>query len=231
MAENDPNLERLLDAVDRLGPLAEEIVLVGGCVTGLLVNDPGAAPIRPTIDVDLLVDVVQYPEYLGFEQRLRRLGFEQRPGEDVPICRWWHGDARLDFMPVGDFLGFTNPWYPSAMRSAVEMDLPSGAKLRHVDAPHFLATKLAAYASRGEGDPVTSHDVEDVVLVLDGRLGIEDELSAAPKEIRAAVAVGLHGLLEDRYFVEALEGYFDRAVAAERSALTLARLKRLAAAT
>jgi hypothetical protein len=40
------NLDLLLDVVERLVPLLDEIVLVGGCATGLLVTDPGASSVR-----------------------------------------------------------------------------------------------------------------------------------------------------------------------------------------
>ena len=213
----DPNVERIEAAVDLLGPLVDELVLVGGCVTGLLVTDPGAAPIRPTLDVDLVVDLLHYTEYHGFENRLRARGFEQRRGEDDPICRWWQGIVRIDVMPVGDFLGFTNPWYRSAIEHAVDHVLPNGSRIRHLDATHFIATKLAAFESRGECDPVTSHDAEDVVLVLDGRTDVADELRGADPKLRRFVARVLGDLLDDSYFVEALEGYFERAIAAERA--------------
>jgi len=52
---SDPNLARLEEAAEKLGPLLDELVLVGGCAAGLLVTDPGSAPIRPTQDVDMLV--------------------------------------------------------------------------------------------------------------------------------------------------------------------------------
>jgi hypothetical protein len=38
-----------------------------------------------------------------------------------------------------------------------------------ITAPYFLACKLAAFRSRGEGDYLMSHDMEDIVAVLDGR--------------------------------------------------------------
>jgi len=40
------NLDLLVDVVERLVPVLDEIVLVGGCATGLLVTDPGASSVR-----------------------------------------------------------------------------------------------------------------------------------------------------------------------------------------
>ncbi|MEM9383032.1 MAG: hypothetical protein AAGB93_23990 [Planctomycetota bacterium] len=225
----DPNLARLEAAIERLGPLAGELVLVGGCATGLLVTDGGAAPIRPTIDVDLVLDVIAYAEFTAFETRLRSRGFTQRGGDD-PICRWWADSVCVDVMPVGGFLGFTNPWYAEAVAAAAEVRLPSGAIVRHVDAPHFVACKLAAFESRGADDPVTSHDAEDVVLVVDGRPEVVDEVAASAPDLRAAVARGIARMLGDGLFMDALEGYFDRPIAAARARIVRDRMAALAAA-
>jgi hypothetical protein len=63
----DPNLDLLTAAADALGPLLDELLLVGGCAAGLLVTDPGVAPIRPTLDVDLVVEARTYPAYHRFK--------------------------------------------------------------------------------------------------------------------------------------------------------------------
>lgn len=53
MASNHhPNLEILEQAVELLGDLADEMVFLGGCATGLLISDAAAPPIRVTQDVD-----------------------------------------------------------------------------------------------------------------------------------------------------------------------------------
>jgi hypothetical protein len=43
-----PNLDLLQDAAEKLRPLLPEIVFAGGCATGLLISDPGVAPVRRT---------------------------------------------------------------------------------------------------------------------------------------------------------------------------------------
>lgn len=47
----NPNLDILIRAVDQLGDLADDMVFVGGCATGLLITDQAAPPIRITKDV------------------------------------------------------------------------------------------------------------------------------------------------------------------------------------
>ncbi len=53
----DPNLQLLEAAARVLEPLLDEVVFVGGCVTGLLITDPAAAGMRPTTDVDVIGSV------------------------------------------------------------------------------------------------------------------------------------------------------------------------------
>jgi hypothetical protein len=45
----DPNLSQLIAAAEALRPLLEELVFVGGCVTGLLITDDAAADPRGTL--------------------------------------------------------------------------------------------------------------------------------------------------------------------------------------
>ncbi len=64
--EQNPNLEILMLAVDQLDYLADKMVFLGGCATGLLITDPAAPPIRVTRDVDAIVAVLDgRPEILG----------------------------------------------------------------------------------------------------------------------------------------------------------------------
>src|SRR5258708_37909405 len=101
-----PNLTQLVAAAQKLRPLLDQIAFVGGCVTGLLLSDPAAAPVRPTIDVDAIVAIASYAEFTLLENRLRELGFRESHAEDAPICRWLSGDLILDLMPTdGSILG------------------------------------------------------------------------------------------------------------------------------
>lgn len=95
----NPNAGLLLSAVQKLVPLLDQIVFVGGCAAGLLITDPGAAPVRPTIDVDAIFEITSYTEFLAFEAGLRHLGFEQPHAEGAPLCRWIQADLVLDLCP------------------------------------------------------------------------------------------------------------------------------------
>jgi len=98
-------------AVQKLEPLLNEIAVLGGCATGLLVTDPAAPPVRGTTDIDVIIEIASYAAYTQLETRLRALGFQECPEENV-ICRWCIDGLVVDVMPTDTtILGFGNRWY------------------------------------------------------------------------------------------------------------------------
>ncbi len=86
--------------------------------------------------------------------------------------------------------------------------------------------RLEEFLSRGRNDYVLSHDLEDVARVLDGRPGIEEEIGRSPQELRSFVARELSRCLADRFFLEAMPGYFPGAEeGAARSHLVERRMR------
>lgn len=143
---------------------------------GVLCNSPNAAPPRVTVDVDVVAEVA----YHALEKLFEARGFKRDTSRDAPICRWRLGEVKVDLMPSDErVLGFANRWYPLALVSASLVLLPSGRQIRLISAPAFLATKLEAFATRGNSDFMSSHDFEDIISVLDGRSDIVAEVAAA----------------------------------------------------
>jgi hypothetical protein len=125
--ERNPNIDILKLAVDRLGGLADEMVFLGGCATGLLITDPAAPPIRTTQDVDAIVHVVSRAEYYQLAEKLRGKRFNEDSSDGAPICRWLTDNVVLDVMPTdADILGFGHEWYLPAIENAELIALPSG---------------------------------------------------------------------------------------------------------
>jgi hypothetical protein len=204
----NPNLELLELATERLRPLLSEIVFVGGCATGLLIDDPGAAPVRGTYDVDVIAEIGTYAAYAIFSERLRALGFQEDASEGAPLCRWNHGELTLDVMPLDPaILGFSNRWYPEALEAAKEVQLPAGLTVRAITAPYFLGTKLEAFRGRGHGDYFASHDLEDFMAVVDGRSALFTELETASEGLRTYIGEAVRMLLVEPRFLDALPGY------------------------
>jgi len=165
---DDPNLSILLPIVQTLGDLCESLVFVGGCATGLLVTTQRAQVIRPTTDVDVVVPAVTIADYHAMERAVEARGFRHDLSDSAPICRWVMDGVHLDLMPSeSGILGFHNRWYPLALQTASQFELPNTQIIRVIAAPLFLATKFEAFLGRGRNDFLASHDLEDLITVLD----------------------------------------------------------------
>lgn len=229
MRADDPNLPSLRSIAQALGELREQVVFVGGAVAGLLVTDPLADPVRATRDVDAVVNTSR-ATFHRMEQAVAARGFARDISSEV-ICRWVHQATGLlfDLMPVQpEVLGFSNRWYPYAVQTAVRVNLAASEgeriEIRLVSAVAFVATKLDAFASRGGGDFLSSHDLEDVLNIVDGREELANELTCAPTDLRLTVATAFAQLVENQDFVNMLPGLIAEP---ERAGLVLNRLTRM----
>jgi hypothetical protein len=202
------NIDLLVGVVERLVPVLDEIVLVGGCATGLLVTDPGASSVRRTFDVDVIAEIISYSGLVAFSERLTKLGLLLDTSEGAPACRWICGESKLDVMPLEEsLLGFSNRWYRLAMETATKIELPTGRTIRVITAPYFVATKLEAFYGRGKGDFLSSHDLEDVITLMDGRPTLREEVRSVRAEVRQYIGNQCEGLLASSRFHDALPGY------------------------
>lgn len=205
---DNPNLAILEISVQALGKLSDSLVFVGGCATSLLVTRIRANQIRATEDVDVVAEVTTIAEYQSLEAELTSQGFKHDTSPDAPICRWVGAGVTLDLMPSQPgVLSFHNRWYPLAASTASPILLPSGRTIRLIAAPVFIATKLEAFKGRGNGDYLVSHDLEDIVTVVDGRPALVDELRSAPEDLRAYLTKEISSLLDTPEFRDALPGH------------------------
>jgi hypothetical protein len=114
----------------------------------------------------------------------------------------------LDVMPTEEsVLGFGNRWYKLAVRTAHPVALPSGQSIRLITAPVFLATKIDAFRGRGAGDFLASHDLEDVIVLIDGRPELMHEVRGSDPELRTYIAGQMSSLLGNPLFLESLPGH------------------------
>lgn len=207
MKQKYPNVAKVELVAEALGDLRESLVFVGGCSVDLLLTDTAATPSRVTYDVDLVAQVAALAGYHKLEEEFAMLGFTRDMSKDAPICRWRLGDLEVDLMPADtNVLGFANQWYPLAVQTAQLVTLGSGATIRLIAAPVFLATKFEAFANRGKNDLLGSHDLEDIVNVLDGRPEIVGEIGMSKMELRHYLADRCGALLATPNFMDALQG-------------------------
>lgn len=207
MGNRERNLEQLRLAAQELQPLLGRLVFLGGCTTGLYITDVASADVRPTKDVDVIVEVGSRTEYHAIESELRDLGFSQPMTEDCPICRWHKDSLVVDVMPTEpEILGFSNRWYPDAIRTAESVNLGKAFEIQVVAGTMFVATKIEAFEGRGKGDFYQSPDMEDLLAVIDGRETLAAEIRDAKPNVREFVAERISAYLQNMDFINALPG-------------------------
>lgn len=166
------NIDRLKIIAEGLGELCRDVVFVGGSVAELYADDPAATDIRPTMDVDCVIELATYGSLQEFEDRLRKHKFVNDIESGV-ICRWTYNGEIVDIMPDRDsILGFTNLWYRPGFQHRIMYELPDGTTVYILPPLYYLATKIVAVKSRGGDDLRFSHDFEDFIYVLNNRMDI-----------------------------------------------------------
>jgi predicted nucleotidyltransferase len=222
----NPNLNLLIAMAQAMGPLCEQVVFVGGCATGLLVDDVGLMDVRPTEDVDAIVEVASLAAYHRLAEQLMQRGFKQTMADNTPPFRWFWNRMQLDLVPLDEkVLGFANAWYRAGFEAALSVELADGLQLRHLSAPHFLATKFEAFKDRGQNDVYLSHDLEDIMTVMEGRSSVAQEMAAAHAAVRKHVGQSVAALLDMPTFHNALPGLLSDP---EREQIIKARLMQIA---
>jgi hypothetical protein len=137
-------LSQIETVVQGLGTLTESAVFLGGAVTSLFITDSNVLRVRPTKDVDIIVNVSR-TGYYKLEDELRSRGFVQKLTGDEPICRWHYADVAVDVMPTDEsILNFGNRWYPEAFSCSEQLELPSGGRIRLIPAILFICSKINA---------------------------------------------------------------------------------------
>ena len=154
-----------------------------------------------------MIEVVSQARYAGIEQKLRALKFDHDMRQGAPRCRWLLGNLTVDIMPAdGDFLGLNTAWLREALATAT-LRLVPGGRLRVVSPVGFIATKYVAFLDRGAGDYYASHDLEDLITVIDGRGKIVEEVAAADPALCTYVTRAMTALVGSEDFMEALPGH------------------------
>ena len=202
------NITRIKVVHDALQELADDVVFVGGATVALYADRP-YAEVRPTDDVDILVEVLHYRDYAGIEDRLRAKGFVNDMESGV-VCRYRVQGVVVDVMPTGEqALGFTNDWYVQGYATSTIVALDEHYRIRIFQPTYFLAAKLAAFHNRGGGDGRSSSDFEDIVFILNHRNAIWEELAQAEESVRLFLQDAFRALLDNPYIEEWIAAHLD----------------------
>ena len=204
----EQNVEMLKTVAKNLNPLfeSEKTVFVGGAVVSLLMTDLTAPNIRATNDVDIVISVKTRLKYNKMEQKLRDAGFKQMLMGGI-ICRWIIKDIIVDIMPTDeDILGFSNRWYPAAIKQSSKYSLDGNTTINLISRPCFLATKMEAFRGRGDGDFIMSHDIEDIINLIDGCPELANDIQSATTTLKKFLVQRFRLYLKNHDFHDAIKG-------------------------
>ena len=188
--------------------LASKILFVGGATVSLYTDRP-FGEIRPTDDVDVLIELIDYTGYAGVEDALRRKGFVNDVDSGI-ICRFKVQGITVDIMPTNqEVLGFTNRWYSEGFKNSMRVELDQDCVIQIFQPVYFIASKLEAFKGRGNGDGRMSSDFEDIVFILNNRTTIWDEMKNASASVRDYLIAEFKNLNERNYLFEWVSVHLD----------------------
>jgi predicted nucleotidyltransferase len=203
------NLLRLKAVSNALMPLHTQVVFVGGATVSLYA-DRKAEEVRPTDDVDVLIEIWAYKDYAAIEEQCRNLGFENDKESGI-IGRYKVQGITVDIMTTtDDVLGFTNKWYKNGFRDSIEYSIDDDCSIRIFTAPYFIASKLEAFKSPdrlNNNDGIYSSDFEDIIFVLENRLSIWEDIKKADNNLNEYLRHEFGQLMNNPFFEEWIEAH------------------------
>jgi predicted nucleotidyltransferase len=221
------NLSVVAEVAIALQELKEKMVFVGGAVISLYTDDPAADEIRPTGDVDMTVSVMSYNNWTLLNDRLSQLGIYPDP-EGHAICSYKYKDIPLDIMPAEDSpIGPANKWYKIGFEN-IQIAQVKDQEIQILSAPCFLATKFEAFNHRGK-DYRTSHDIEDIIYLIDNRINIVQETKSSNREIIHFLQDEFEKIKKSGLFEEVLSAHIHPLIIQERQEIVIKKINEILA--
>ena len=211
------NITRIKGVYNALGELRDAVAFVGGATVSLYTDYPDRVDIRPTNDIDVLVEIATYGEYTKIQEKLSGLNFQPDTESNV-ICRYTYQGLVVDIMPTGeDVLGFSNKWYKDGFAHLQQYRIDELTEVKIFTPEYFIASKMEAFKSRGKNDGRLSQDFEDIVFVLDNRKNIWDEMKVTQTPLKEYLVKEFSTLLNNPYLGEWISTHLEYSTAAART--------------
>ena len=208
------NIAVVAEVAKALKDIKEAMVFVGGAVVSLYTDDPAADEIRPTQDVDMTLNIVNLSHWEQVQEQLGVLGFYPDPFGHA-LCSYKYKDIPVDIMATEDGpLGPTNHWYKIGFKNLWTAKAKD-QEIKILSAPCYLATKIEAFNDRGS-DYRTSHDIEDVIYILDNRTTIVEEIAQDDPRIANFIQEQLLEIRKKGIMQEVLTSHIHPLMLAER---------------
>lgn len=208
------NIAVVAEIAAALKEMKNEMIFVGGAVVSLYTDDPAADEIRPTKDVDMTLHILNLGHWEKVQEKLSILGFYPDPFGHA-ICSYKYKDIPIDIMAMNDGpLGPANKWYAIGAKSAWSVQVKE-QEIKILSAPCYLATKFEAFKDRGN-DYRTSHDIEDIIYILDNRISIAEEINQSDSIIKQFLIQELQNMINKGLLQEVLMAHIHPLMIEER---------------
>ncbi len=223
------NKSQIIDAIKTvanvLADLNDKCIYVGGAVTGFYADDPLAPRVRPTKDIDIVLEIASLLELEELRQELAERDIHFAREENV-ICRFKHQNILIDVMATKE-VGWApaNPWFKAGMRNA-EIHMLDDVKIKIMPLVYFLASKFSAFRGRGT-DPRTSRDFEDIVYVLDNRTTLVKDILESAGDVKNDLIEELKLLLREPTLREAVMAHLEPETVTERYEILIHKIKEI----
>jgi hypothetical protein len=93
-------IEMLEIVATTIADLTLDVTFTGGATIPLYLDAIAALEVRPTDDVDCVVEVTTQAGYYRLAAQLRKLGLEEDTTSGAPLCQWLCRGIKLDVMPI-----------------------------------------------------------------------------------------------------------------------------------
>lgn len=219
------NLAVVAEVAEALKTFKDQVVFVGGAVISLYTDDPAADEIRPTGDIDMTLKVFNLGRWSEIQKDLKSLGFHPDPFGHS-ICSYKFKNIAVDIMSSEDGpLGPANRWYKIGF-----LDLWSARAKDQIisilPAPCYLASKFEAFNDRGK-DYRTSHDIEDIIYIIDNRTTIVEEVEDTHPEVKKFLKIELEKLAGNNRFEEILSAHLHPLILEERQPIIEEKINKI----
>ncbi len=209
-----------------LGELNHDVVFVGGAMVSLYIDDPAAEDVRPTKDLDLTFQITTVGKLETLRQNLLKKGFSQTH-EDNVICRFRLDDLLIDVMST-QAVGWapSNRWFMPGFERAYPYALDE-VTIRLMPLPYFLASKMDAFFNRGILDLYASHDLEDILYVINYCTNFVEQVLMADREVAVYLKDCTIRFLEDDKIRSVIPAHLEYYTADERFEIIIHKLEQL----
>lgn len=224
MNEKHVSIETIITVAKALEEINKKVVYVGGAAISLYVTESFRDSIRPTEDIDIVLEIASLSDLENLRIALSEKGIKQSYEDDV-VCRFRYKKIKIDVMATKEIAWApANRWFEKGFQNLEKLKIDE-TTIQILSLPYFLATKFEAFNNRGKTDPRTSKDFEDIVFLLNNAKDLKDKINHTDKEVYHFLQKSFKSILENRSELEALRAHLSFENEDERFDIVIARLK------